>query len=108
MSNLFNSGSHQQEQQQISQYKVSPGSHLAMLDLSQAHIMAPPLMTMIAVQSSLESHLPGALPSQITSFPTVCEVVCRELCSQSLNAANILKHSPAKNSLYPIPHLFFI
>lgn len=78
-----------------------------MLDLSQAHITEPPLMTMIAVQSSLESHLPGALPSPITFFPTVCGIVCREFvflkpeCSKHPEA-----HTPAKNSPHLICSLF--
>lgn len=69
-----------------------------MLDLSQAHIMAPALMTMIAVQSSLESHLPGALPNPIASSPTVSAenfFFSKPECSKHPEAP-----TPAKSSLY--------
>lgn len=73
----------------------------ARLDLSQAHIMAPPPMTMIAAQSSLESHLPGPLPSPTTSSPTDCGIVCREFVFSKPECTCSIEK-------FPMPHVLYL
>lgn len=73
----------------------------ATLGLSQAHIMASPIRTKIAVQSSVESHPFGQLPSPITSSPTVCGILYKELVfSKSESSSQPEAHAPSKNSVY--------